>query len=137
MRTKRRNTGPTAATRELVMNRDGFQCVRCGNPVSGEPGIGFSLQHRIPRGMGGSRDPRLNLPSNLILLDGSGTTGCHGEVESHRADAGDAGYLVPRIEDPAAVPVTVAVWPASSASPAVTVRYLLDDLGGRTEVRDA
>jgi hypothetical protein len=116
------------------MKRDGFQCVRCGNVVSGEPGVGFSLQHRIPRGMGGSRDPRLNLPSNLVLLDGSGTTGCHGEVESHRADAEAAGYLVPRHLDPAEVPVTVAIWPASGNTPAVTIRYLLDDRGGRTEV---
>jgi hypothetical protein len=30
--------------------------------------------------------------------------------------------------------VTVAIWPASGNTPAVTVRYLLDDLGGRTEV---
>jgi len=32
--------------------------------------------------------------------------------------------------------VTVAIWPASENSPAVTVSYLLDDLGGRTEVRN-
>jgi 5-methylcytosine-specific restriction protein A len=134
MRTKRRNTGPSPETRQAVMERDGFQCVRCGNVVSGEPGRDFSLQHRIPRGMGGSRDPRLNLPSNLILLDGSGTTGCHGEVESHRADAETDGYLVPRTLHPTEVPVTVAVWPASGNTPAVTVQYLLDDLGGRTAV---
>jgi 5-methylcytosine-specific restriction protein A len=134
LKRKTRNTGPTPETRQAVMERDGFRCVRCGNVVFGEPGVGFSLQHRIPRGMGGSRDPRLNLPSNLVLLDGSGTTGCHGEVESRRSDAEAAGYLVPRHLDAAVVPVTVAIRPASGNTPAVTVRYLLDDLGGRTEV---
>jgi 5-methylcytosine-specific restriction protein A len=128
-------TGPTQAIRQLVMERDGFQCVRCGNVVSGEPGVDFSLQHRIPRGMGGSRDPRLNMPSNLVLLDGSGTTGCHGEVESRRLEARDKGFALWRSENPTEVPVTVAVWPASENSPAFTVSYLLDDLGGRTEVR--
>lgn len=128
-------TGPDQRIRQLVMERDAFQCVKCGNPVSGEPGVGFSLQHRIPRGMGGSRDPRLNLPSNLILLDGSGTTGCHGEVESNRAAAREGGYLLWRSQNPADEPVTVAIWPATGTSPAVTVQYLLDDLGGRMEVR--
>jgi hypothetical protein len=128
-------TGPTQAIRQLVMERDGFQCVRCGNVVSGEPGVDFSIQHRIPRGMGGSRDPRLNLPSNLILMCGSGTTGCHGAVESKRLDAREHGFALWRSQDPTEVPVTVAIWPASGTTPAVTVTYLLDDLGGRTEVR--
>jgi len=113
------------------MERDQYRCVRCGNPVTGDPGVDYSLQHRIPRGMGGSKDPRLNLPSNLILFCGSGTSGCHGEVESKRAEARDAGYLVWRSQNPAEVPVTVALWPG------FTVPYLLDDLGGRTEVPDA
>lgn len=128
-------TGPDQRIRQLVMERDQFQCVRCGNPVTGEPGVGFSVHHRIARGMGGSRDPRLNMPSNLILLDGSGTTGCHGAVEKARAEARTHGYLVWRSQDPRLVPVTVAIWPASGGTPAVTVRYVLDDLGGRTEVR--
>lgn len=128
-------TGPDQRIRQLVMERDGFQCVKCGNPVSGEPSVGYSIQHRIPRGMGGSRDPRLNLPSNLILLCGSGTTGCHGEVESKRLEAREHGFALWRSQNPADEPVTVAIWPASGNTPAVTAQYLLDDLGGRTEVR--
>lgn len=128
-------TGPSQAIRQLVMERDGFQCVRCGHPVSGEPGIGYSVHHRTPRGMGGSKDPRLNLPSALLLLCGSGVTGCHGAVESRRDVAREHGYLVWRSLEPTEVPVTVAIWPAQGNSPAVTVSYLLDDLGGRTEVR--
>lgn len=130
-----KTTGPSQEIRRLVMERDGFQCVRCGNVVSGEPGRDFSIQHRIPRGMGGSRDPRLNMPANLILFCGSGTTGCHGEVESKRLDARESGFALWRSQDPTEVPVTVAIWPASENAPAVTVSYLLDDLGGRTEVR--
>jgi hypothetical protein len=38
----------------------------------------------------------VNLPANLVLLCGSGTTGCHGWVEAHRAAATRAGFLVPR-----------------------------------------
>lgn len=128
-------TGPSQGIREIVMERDYYRCVRCGLSVSGEPGKDFSIQHRIPRGMGGSRDPRLNLPANLILLCGSGTTLCHGEVESKRADAREHGFALWRSQNPADEPVTVAIWPASDNTPAVTVQYLLDDLGGRMEVR--
>lgn len=129
------STGPDQRIRELVAERDGWSCVRCAQPVGGEPGTGYSLQHRIPRGMGGSRDARLNMPANLILLCGSATTGCHGAVESDRAAAREAGYLVWRSQDPTQVPVTVATWPADHHGPAVTARYLLDDFGSRTEVR--
>lgn len=128
-------TGPDARIRQLVMERDGFQCVKCGNVVSGEPGVGFSVHHRAPRGMGGSKHPSINMPSNLLLLCGSGTTGCHHEIESNRAAARDDGFLLWRSQNPAEVPVTVAIWPASDNTEAVTVRYVLDDLGGRTEVR--
>ena len=132
----RRNTGPTHEVRQLVMERDGYACVKCGFPVSGEPGRDYSLQHRTPRGMGGSRDPRLNLPSNLILLCGSGTTACHGDVEANRATARAHGYLVPRPLDPAEVPVTVTLRPETPFSAAVTVQLLLDDEGGHTEYEE-
>lgn len=130
-------TGPDQRIRQLVMERDQFQCVRCGNPVTGEPGVDFSVHHRIARGMGGSRDPRLNMPANLILLDGSGTTGCHGAVEKARAEARTHGYLVWRSLDPTKVPVRVVLWPGSRVATTVSAPFLLDDLGGRTEVRDA
>jgi len=45
--------------------------------------------------MGGSKLAWVDLPSNGIIACGSGTTGCHGWIESHRADARDLGYLVP------------------------------------------
>lgn len=57
--------------------------------------------------MGGSKAAWVNLAANLLLLCGSGTTGCHGWVEGHRADSIDLGWLVSRLGvlRPAEVPV--------------------------------
>ena len=96
-----RNTGPDFDTVMAVLHRDGYRCVRCGTPIEGDRGVHWSLHHRAPRGMGGTRRPEVNSPSNLIPLCGSGVTGCHGFVESHRAEALDAGWLVSRHTDPA------------------------------------
>lgn len=69
--------------------------------------------------MGGSKDPAINSPSNLLFLCGSGTEGCHGWVESNRAEAYADGLLVYRNDDPSEIPVVL--------------RYgevFLDDVGG-------
>ena len=95
-------TGIAPATRKAVYERDGHCCSRCGAPT----GSNRSIHHRKPRQMGGTRDPRIHALSNLVLLCGSGTTGCHGWIESHRAEALDQGWLVSAFEaDPASVPV--------------------------------
>lgn len=92
-----RYTGPTPATRWLVLTRDHFACVVCGNG-------GAVLHHRRPRGMSGSSGPAINLPSNLLTLCRS----CHDQVESWRAHAERHGYIVRRgVGDPARVPVLV------------------------------
>lgn len=57
--------------------------------------------------MGGSKDPMMSSPANLLLLCGSGTEGCHGWVESHRTEAYESGLLVHRVDDPAETPVTL------------------------------
>jgi hypothetical protein len=44
--------------------------------------------------MGGTRDPLAGHPSNIVLLCGSGTTGCHGWIEDHREDALETGWLL-------------------------------------------
>lgn len=103
-----RPTGPTPVTVLQVLRRDGYACVRCGADATGPRGETWSIQHRRPRGMGGTRRPYTNQPQNLIVLCGSGTTGCHGDVESHRADAIANGWLLPQSADPAAEPVLVA-----------------------------
>lgn len=40
--------------------------------------FGLTLHHLVPRSLGGD-----DVPNNLVPLCGSGTTGCHGDVE-HR-----------------------------------------------------
>ena len=55
--------------------------------------------------MGGSKNPVVSAPSNGIVLCGSGTTGCHGEIESNREDGRRLGFLVASHDDPELVPV--------------------------------
>ena len=55
--------------------------------------------------MGGTRDPRINSPANLLFVCGSGTTGCHGWIESNRALSLEAGLLLYRSDDPVQIPV--------------------------------
>lgn len=57
--------------------------------------------------MGGTIDIRINNASNLMAICGSGTTGCHGWLESHREDAYVKGWLVHRNDDPTHIPVII------------------------------
>jgi hypothetical protein len=103
------------STVTAVHARSQGKCERCGTSDS----LRWSLHHRKPRGMGGSRDPLINSPANILLLCGSGTEGCHGWVESNRNESYASGLLVHRNDDPAEFPVTL--------------RYgevYLDDVGG-------
>lgn len=108
-----RDTGPSKTTRDIVWARAGGRCELCGDALAGP--VGFSVHHRLPRRMGGSRRPELNTPANLLVVCGSGTTGCHGRIESHREQAYDEGLLLHDGQDPAAVPVLIACpvdgWP--------------------------
>lgn len=90
-----RRTGPDAATRDAVYERDAFRCVFCTG------GTSLQIHHRRPRGMGGSRDPQTNSLANLLLL----CEDCHAWVESHREQALELGLLVRQGVDPASVPV--------------------------------
>ncbi|MBG6089959.1 HNH endonuclease [Actinomadura viridis] len=100
--------GPSPSTdiprriRTLVMERDGCVCFCCGAPLTGQP---HSLQHRRARGMGGSTDPLIHSPANLLLLGGSGITGCHGRVEQRASADNLAGYWLRFGQDPATTPV--------------------------------
>lgn len=95
-----RRTDAPAATVKLVRERDGHACVSCGRTRD------LTTQHRRARGMGGSRWPGINLPSNLLTLCGSGTTGCHGWVEERPSQAKDLGLAVSQHHpNPGAVPV--------------------------------
>jgi len=98
-----RDTGPAADVRRLVIARANGCCERCGKTVTGQ----YSIHHRKPRGMGGTKDPAINSPANLLLLCGSATSpdGCHTAVERFRASAVTTGFVVAQSADPEAVPV--------------------------------
>ncbi len=83
--------GLTPAIRDLVWQRDGHYCARCHRSITNQPS---SIHHRKARGMGGTTNPLSNDPRNLIRLCGTGTTGCHGQLESRRRDALEAGWLI-------------------------------------------
>lgn len=106
-----RNTNPTARIRSIVRTRSGGICERCGGYQA------VQQHHRRPRGMGGSRRPDTNTPSNLLDL----CAHCHREVEADRIDSYVDGWLVRQADLPIDIPV----------------RYrgelvLLDDCGGMT-----
>lgn len=115
---RHRKTGPDADVWEAVRARFWGLCARCG-----ESGPG-NVHHRQPRGMGGTSRPGTNSPANLLWLCGSGTTGCHGYVESYRTEAAEQGWLVKHPRDPADVPVLL--WDGQ--------RVLLDAEGGYRSV---
>lgn len=106
-----RSTGPRAVERLVIVARAGGSCELCGVPVAfvdddGQvtPLAAYSIHHRQPRGMGGTSDLAANSATNLLLLCGTGTSGCHGMVETQRALAVEHGWLVPRPTNPADVP---------------------------------
>jgi 5-methylcytosine-specific restriction enzyme A len=90
-----RYTGPAVVVRQAVLGRDLWVCARCGM------GRDLQIHHRKPRGMGGTKDPAINLPSNLIAL----CLRCHDWVERNRRDAFALGLLVGQADDPATIPV--------------------------------
>jgi hypothetical protein len=102
-----KSTAPPRDTVRDVWERDEGACARCGRSLSYEGrGMYWSLHHRTPRGSGGTKATWINLPSNLLLMCGSGVTGCHGHIESNRRQAEDDGFIVRHgIRLPADIPV--------------------------------
>jgi hypothetical protein len=86
--------------RRLIAERSGGLCETCGL-LRAE-----SIHHRTPRGMGGTRNPAIHSPANLLHMCGDGTRGCHGQAESRRLAATKLGWIVLRGSDPATVPVS-------------------------------
>lgn len=67
---------PRKVDKKVTSSRpSGQSCVLCGDPAQ-------SKHHVLPRSQGGD-----DVAENLVWLDGSGTTGCHGDVEARRGDA--------------------------------------------------
>jgi hypothetical protein len=79
------------AARRIVRQRDGYRCQMCGRSIVDFPS---SIHHRINRGSGGSA--KLERPSLLIRMCGTGTTGCHGWVTNEPRQAGKWGWLLPK-----------------------------------------
>jgi hypothetical protein len=83
-----------SAFRRGVLERDGTTCQCCGIDVTNKLA---SIQHRIPRGAGGSI--RVDRVSNGALVCGSATTpgSCHNWMEHEaRTEAGRQGWLLPK-----------------------------------------
>ena len=89
----------TKDVRDSVLKRANYQCEFCHGSLHA-----MSIHHRGPRQLGGSKASYINEAVNLLALCGSGTTGCHGEVESNRARAYELGLLVHRGYYPENVP---------------------------------
>ncbi len=107
------------AGEQLAMARCGGFCEICGGWLSGNRGTDWSLHHRHPRRMGGTRRREVYGAANLLAIHGSGTTGCHAAVESNRTAAYETGLLLRDGAVPADVPVQLRYG-----------RVLLDDAGG-------
>jgi hypothetical protein len=103
-------TGPSEAQKRIVAERSGYCCELCTDQLhDGQQWTAVhSYHHRQPRGMGGTSRPDVHAAYQLLLLCGSGITGCHGRVERLRETAYAAGWLVKHGHDPADVPVLIA-----------------------------
>ena len=82
--------------RQELETRAGFQCEICGRWNAD------NAHHRKNRSQGGR-----NELSNLMLLCGSGTTGCHGFVTEHPSTAAHHGWRVKSFQTPSDVAVSV------------------------------
>ncbi|MFZ1363077.1 MAG: hypothetical protein WAS05_09150 [Candidatus Nanopelagicales bacterium] len=81
--------------RQIVKDRSEGKCERCNADLYGQLA---SIHHRKPRQMGGT-SVFLHTIQNMVVLCGSGTTGCHGWVESNRDMAREQGWLLRNLSD--------------------------------------
>lgn len=91
-------------SKRAALERQGWHCLRCGTNIH-DPSCwpGRSGHHRQLRR---AADPDVrHSPANIVELCGSGTTGCHGWVHQHVAEAERLGLIVPFGADPRDVPV--------------------------------
>lgn len=87
---------------QLLLVRSGGQCegrtpacIAPGGSILGMQREQVSVQHRRAQGMGGTALTATNDLANLLLLCGTGNTGCHGWVENdERGEAKRRGLWV-------------------------------------------
>lgn len=109
-RRRKASGGSVAQARAAVYERSNGVCELCG------ASRGSNWHHRKARSQLG-----LWTPANGLHLCGSGTTGCHGWVESHPAFSYENGWRLHTIDEPEAVPVWLSV--------PMPAPWLLDDQG--------
>jgi hypothetical protein len=90
------DTGPDEETVKLVLKRDNWMCVCCGDPLYGHRGSEWCIGHRKLRAQGVD-----NSPANLF----SSCMAC--ERETHRGPerARQAGWMLKSTEVPSEVPM--------------------------------
>lgn len=76
-----------------LLTRSGGRCEVTG--VDLDSGVRWSVQHRVSRNMGGTRDPNVDRWDRLLLVTGDGTTGAHGWIEHNPRAAEPLGWQVP------------------------------------------
>lgn len=87
-------------------------CLAAGGHLELLPRQQVSVQHRRAQGAGGTSLPETNSLANLLLLCGTGVTGCHGWVETQqRAEARALGLMVDHTYDEDGQPVPVWRYP--------------------------
>ena len=112
-----RDTGPDAATRALLEARDGGVCVVCGQPGSDwDP---LTTHHRKNRGAGGSKNPGINRPTNLLRVHASINQAFEDSNPNYYAN----GWKLRDVRD---APTTPVLYPDGRW-------FLLDEQGNRTE----
>lgn len=90
-------------TKRKIAARDDDRCARCGGWGDWR---GFQFHHRLPRRMGGTSNPKVELPSNGVML----CADCHDWIESHRTLATLQGWILRDGHDPSKRPITHAQW---------------------------
>lgn len=116
-----------AATVALIWERDRGRCALCGIGLHfPDRGRSWSIHHRRPRGMGGTRTAWVGLAANGLTLCGSGVDGCHGWVETNRGVAVEDGLLVSKLGYLTAEDVPVRLKDGL---------WKLDNHGGKTAIK--
>ncbi len=102
----------------LLLVRSGGQCegrtpacVAPGGSLFGMPREQVSVQHRRAQGMGGTALAETNDLANLLLLCGTGTSGCHGWVECEERGEAERRGLWVRHEYRDGAPIPLAEYP--------------------------
>jgi 5-methylcytosine-specific restriction protein A len=89
----------STTTRRIVHARSGGRCEGC----RGEPAT--EMHHRLPRGQGGSHDPRKGLPCNALHLGPK----CHRWAETNHPQVYELGWKIRHgaDDDPCSIPATI------------------------------